>query len=105
MEPGLMRHRVIIQELDNARNEFGEPSNEWADVAKVWASVQPLSGRDFLAAMKEQAEVTHKVTIRYNQNVKASMRVMLGDRELRIQHIIDNWERHREMVLMCREVI
>ena len=66
---------------------------------------KPVSGRDFAAALQEQAEVTHKVTIRYNPAVKASMRVLYGERALTILHIIDNWELHHEMVLMCREVL
>ena len=98
MEPGRMRHTVAVQRLEGGRNEYGEP-------AVVRASIQPVSGRDFAAALQEQAEVTHKVTIRYNPAVKASMRVLYGERVLTILHIIDNWELHHEMVLMCREVL
>lgn len=105
MEPGLMRHKITIQRLGSARNEFGEPEDNWEEVAVVRASIQPVSGRDFMAAMKEQAEVTHKVTIRYNQAVNASMRVLYGKRVLTILHVIDTWEQHREMALMCRELI
>ena len=105
MEPGRMRHRIRIQRLSQVRNEFGESENSWEDAAIVWASIQPVSGREFLEGMKAQAEVTHKVTIRYNPAVKASMRVLFGERVLDILHIIDTWERHHEMVLMCKELI
>lgn len=105
MEPGRMRHRIRIQRLSRARNEFGEPEERWEDAAAVWASIQPVSGREFLAAMKAQAEVTHRVSIRYNPAVKASMRVLVGDRVLDILHILDAWEQHREMTLLCRERI
>lgn len=105
MDAGLMRHRIIIQQLGSVRNEFGEPDDVWENVVSLRASINPLSGRDFTAAMKEQAEVTHKVTIRYNPAVKASMRVKFGDRLFRILHIIDTWEQHREMTLMCKELI
>lgn len=105
MEPGRMRHRIRIQRLSRVRNEFGEPEERWEDAAAVWASIQPVSGREFLAAMKAQAEVTHRVSIRYNPAVKASMRVLVGDRVLDILHILDAWEQHREMTLLCRERI
>ena len=55
--------------------------------------------------MKEQAAVTHKVTIRYNPSVNADMRIKYGDRLFDILHIIDTWEQHREMVLLCKELI
>lgn len=105
MEPGRMRHRIRIQRLSRVRNEFGEPEERWEDAAAVWASIQPVSGREFLAAMKAQAEVTHRVSIRYNPAVKASMRVLVGDRVLDILHILDAWEQHREMTLLCKERI
>ena len=79
--------------------------DSWEDVANVRASINPLSGRDFMAAMQDQAEVTHKVTIRYNAAVKASMRVLYGNRVFDILHIIDVWEQHREMTLLCKELI
>lgn len=105
MDAGLMRHRITIQRLGCTRNEFGEPEDIWEDVVSLRASINPLSGRDFTAAMKEQAEVTHKVTIRYNPTVKVSMRARFGDRLFRILHIIDTWEQHREMTLICKELI
>lgn len=105
MDAGLMRHRIRIQKQTSARNKLGEQVDSWEDVANVRASINPLSGRDFMAAMQDQAEVTHKVTIRYNAAVKASMRVLYGNRVFDILHIIDVWEQHREMTLLCKELI
>ena len=59
MEPGRMRHTVAVQRLEGSRNEYGEPEKRWVDAAVVRASIQPVSGRDFAAALQEQAEVTH----------------------------------------------
>ena len=100
-----MRHKIIVQEQASVRNEFGEPENRWADVVAVRASINPLSGRDFMAARQEQAEITHKVTIRYNLSINTAMRIKYGERVFDILHIIDTWERHREMVLLCKELI
>lgn len=105
MDAGLMRHKITMQKKSNERNSFGEPEDMWVDVVTVRASINPLSGRDFMAAMKEQAAVTHKVTIRYNPSVNADMRIKYGDRLFDILHIIDTWEQHREMVLLCKELI
>ena len=35
MEPGRMRHRIRIQRLSQAHNEFGEPEDSWEDAAVV----------------------------------------------------------------------
>lgn len=105
MDAGLLRCKVAIQSRSAGRNDFGEPEDKWNDIVITRASINPLSGQDFISAMKEQAAVTHKVTIRYNPAVRASMRVKYGERNFDILHVVDTWERHSEMVLMCKELI
>lgn len=105
MEAGLMRHKIDLQKLVSSRNEFGEPTDDWETVLTVRASISPMSGREFLEAMKEHSEVSHKITIRYNKCVSPTMRVVYGDRIFRILHIIDPWEQHTEMTLMCKELV
>ena len=87
MDAGLMRCKIVIQSRSVERNDFGEPESKRDDVVTVRASISPLSGRDFMSAMKGQAAVTHKVTIRYNPAVKASMRIKYGDRAFDILHL------------------
>lgn len=105
MDAGLMRHKVTIQKLSQTQNEFGEPEKVWTPVVTVRASINAMSERDFLAGMAEQAEATHKVTIRYNKLVDRTMRVVFGERVFSILHIRDPWEKHQEMVLTCKELI
>lgn len=105
METGLMRHKIELQQLVSTRNEYGEPTNEWKTAASVRASISPVSGRDFLAAMKEHSEVTHKITIRYCKIATPAMRVVYQARVFQIMHIIDPWENHTEMTLMCKELV
>lgn len=105
MEPGLMRYIVTVQKIGTGENEFGEPENQWADVVSLRASISPVSGREFAEGFKEHSQLTHKVTIRYNKAVKPHMRLKLGDRIFDILHIIDPWEMHQEMTLMCRELV
>lgn len=105
MDAGLMRHKVIVQKLSQAQNEFGEVEQAWVDVVTVRASINALSERDFIAGLSEQAEATHKVTIRYNKLVDRTMRVQFGGRLFSILHIRDPWEKHHEMVLTCKELV
>ncbi len=105
MDAGLMRHRIRIQAQTAEKNKLGERVDTWTDVVSVRASVNPISGREFMAAMQDHAAVTHRVTIRYNRAVRASMRILYGDRVFEILHIIDTFEQHREMTLLCKEMI
>lgn len=101
-----LRHRVTIQRAKEAQNSFGEPVLEWQDVGKVWARVEDLSGREYFAARQVAvAEVTTRVTIRWRDDVKPSMRILAGSRVLDVRSVIDPDGRRRELQLMCREVV
>lgn len=101
----IFRHRVTIQELREGQDEAGQPFQEWQDVATVWASVEPLRGTEYWAAAQVQAERTVRIRIRYRPGIRPDMRVLYTGRVFNIQSIIDPEERHRELQLMCREVV
>ena len=101
---GRMRHRVTIQEPVVARNGYGEAITTWTAVATVWASVEPISGREYFAAEHMQSEITHRVKLRYRSGITSEMRVLYGTRLLRIESVIDWRERREELHLMCQEV-
>jgi SPP1 family predicted phage head-tail adaptor len=103
MEAGRLDKRVTIQSQASTRNSIGEPVQTWSDVATIWASVEPVQGREFWAQQQVQSEVTTRVRIRYREGVTASMRVLYGSRVYDIRSVIDPKERHEEMQLMCSE--
>lgn len=104
MRAGTLRHRVTLQRCELVVGDYGAPLRRkpWKDVATVWASVEAVSGRDFFAARQEQSEVTHKVTIRYRDDVTGQMRILHGGKIFTIvAPLPDN--RNTRLVLMCRE--
>lgn len=103
MQAGRLRHRIIIQEPVTARNGYNETITTWARVAEVWASVEPLSGREFFDAEHQQSDITHRVVLRFRGGITAEMRVLHHGRDLRVQSVINAKERGRELQLMCRE--
>lgn len=80
MQAGKLRHRVRIQHKVTSQHPVtGEQLTEqWVDFAKVWASVDDLSARDFIAAQAIQSEAKSRVVIRYRDGVTAAMRVVLA---------------------------
>lgn len=99
------RHRVTIQQKGKVQDEYGQEREDWMDVATVWAAVEPLRGREYFEAHQVQAEVTTRIRIRYRPGVRPDMRVVYNGRIFNIQSVIDPEERHRELQLMCREVV
>ena len=103
MRAGRLRHRVTIQQLVPDPSIGGEDS--WHDYATVWAAVEPLRGREYLAAQQEGAEVTGRITIRYIAGLKPTMRIKYGERIYQILSGIDPEERNAELQLMVKEVL
>lgn len=105
MRAGTMRHQITIQRATVTRDTFGAEVETWEELATVWAAVEPLSGRELIAAAAATADLSTRVRIRYRVGIKPTDRVVYGDRTLEILTVIDLDERHREMHLMCREVV
>jgi len=103
MQSGQLRKRLTIQQRSTAQDSYGQPLTAWADVATVWGAVEPLNGRELLAAEAVQSEITHQVVMRYRPGITAKMRVLYGSRVFDIQNVLDENERHRMLTLLCLE--
>lgn len=72
-----LRHRVILQAPAETQNQqTGDMEITWNDVATVWAAIEPLSGREFIAAQAENNEVSARITIRYRPDVTGKWRLL-----------------------------
>jgi SPP1 family predicted phage head-tail adaptor len=105
LESGKLKHRVTIQIPGNARNSYGEITESYTTFATVWASVQPLSGREYFNSQQEHSEVSTRIRIRYLYGVVPKMRVIMGSKTYLIKDVINKDEGNVELQLMCKEVI
>lgn len=77
MQIGKLRHRVRIERPATTQDpDTGEMVAGWETVATVWASVEPLSAREFIAAQAGQSEVTARVMMRHRDGITADMRLV-----------------------------
>jgi len=112
MRAGRLRHRVTLQSPVETLDSHGQPVKTWADVADVWAGVEPLRGRERAAIgpdvhgdAQDINELDTRVPIRYRSDVTIDWRVEFEDRHFEIKAIIDPDMRHRELDLLCKEVV
>lgn len=103
MEAGRLDKRVTIQEPRINRNSLGEPETTWTTVATVWASVEPLQGREFWSQQQVQSEITTRIRIRHLPGVTAKSRILYSDLIYNIRSMISPRERGEELQLMCTE--
>ena len=105
MKSEKLNKKITIQQIGTAKDSFGQMVETWVDVQTVYASIEPLTGKEFFAAKQIHSELTTTIKIRYLAGVDTSKRVKYGDRIFDILAIIDPNERHVELYLMCKEVI
>ena len=75
MRAGALRHRVTLKTKSVSRDTFGEEDVTWTTTATVWGSVEPLRGREYMEAKQGQADVSHRVIVRYRASVVPTMRL------------------------------
>lgn len=113
MNPSKLRHRITFQRQTKNQNEYGEEiKNEeiekWVEVITVWASVNPISAKEFFAAEKLNSEITHKINMRCIRSLEitSDMRIKFNDRYFElIGPPINFQERNVELQLLCKELM
>ena len=103
MQIGNLRHRITFQEEAKEPDGYKGFTVTWKDVVTVWASIIPLSGREYFHAHQITSEVTHRIRTRYRTDIDTSMKIKLGERIFSIESIIDLEERHVYLELYCKE--
>ena len=103
MRIGPLRHRVTIQQLSKSQNGMGEEEPGWTNFATRWASIEPISGREYFAAQQINAEVTHRVRMRYLPGMESTMRLLYGGRIFNITALINADERNQTLEILCTE--
>lgn len=103
MRAGELRHQVILQTPTPTRDSYGAEIVTWTDTATVWASIEPLRGREYWEAQKINAEISHKIRMRYREGVKPNMRLKFGSRIFEIISVFSPEERRRELWYLCKE--
>jgi len=103
MRAGSLKHKIVIQTYSETQNDFGEVVKGWENFKTAYASITPLSAKEYYKA-GVQAEVSHKIEIRYIDGVKPKMRVMYGTRKFNIESVLNIREANKTLQLICTEV-
>ncbi len=105
MRAGLLRHRVDLQAPTQTRGPAGGVVETFATVQTVYASVEPIGGKEFFAAQQVQSDLSHRIRLRWRPDLTPTTkwRVRYDGRDFDIEQVIEMFERMREWHLMCKE--
>jgi len=81
---GKLRHRVELQRFEYLQDSAGDPiqdpdtgelRREWVTYATVFAAIEPLSAREFVASGASVSEMMARLTLRWRSDFLPSDRV------------------------------
>lgn len=102
-----LRHRVTLQQEIQTADGAGGYVRSWQDVADLWAEINSITaksyGQERFFAGKIQAEITHKITIRYRAGVTADMRLLFGSSIFNIRSVLNKDENNETLELLVEE--
>ena len=105
MKAGALDQRIVIERLVEGQDELGQPINQWLPIVTTWAAVEPLVGREYLAAAALVAEVTARIRMRYRPGITAADRVIHDGTVYGVTSVADVHSSRRELVLMVRALV
>lgn len=102
---GSLRQRVTIERPEFVQNTVtGEMTRTWVEVARnVPASVQPVSGGEFIAAAKVESRITARIKIRFRPDLNAAMRILHGATVYAVQAVLPDPNTGREWLTLLVE--
>jgi SPP1 family predicted phage head-tail adaptor len=100
---GQLRHRVQIEARVVTLNGTSPPTEDWQTVAQLWARIAPLNAVERLQADALRTRVTHRVMLRWRDDVTPGMRLVHRGRVFRIRAVVDPDERRAMLRLDCEE--
>lgn len=100
-EIGTLDKRITVLKYQDVDNEYNLTQKKLVPFLKVWARIEPLRGKAYYEQYKEKTEDFTKITVCYRENIDNSMLVKYKNKLYRINTIIDPYEAHVKLELMC----
>lgn len=108
-----LKHRLVLQQEEPVFDDAGGFTRSWTDVATLWAEIVPItggdsrsntiSGKEIFVAGQVQAQVSHRIFLRWRDGVVPAMRLALEDRIFNIRYVAAVREGREMLELLVQE--
>ena len=87
LKAGKLRHKITIENPVSTQANDGSVSVSYQKYLACWASIEPLSVKEFIVANTTEHKINARITIRYNAGITSDMRVKHGNKIYNIEGI------------------
>ena len=101
---GELNRRMTVMAYSDAPRADGGITKAETNLGQRWASIEPLSGREYMEAAQMGSEVTHRIRLRYFDGLTTKHHLTYGGRTFNIVSMLDLNEGGVVHELMCKEV-
>lgn len=104
LDAGILRHRLSLQQLLPNDDGFGGFEEIWREIAECAAALEPLAANQSFIANQADERVSHRITIRFRNDVASGQRFVMQGRIFRIITVYDPDETQRYLVCRTEEI-
>jgi SPP1 family predicted phage head-tail adaptor len=105
IQAGKYRLPVTIQQRQFTQDSYGSTTEDWTTIYTTRAAILPLTGSEMFKADEINAQITHRIQLRYLPNVTPDMRILYNDRVFWITSVVNYQEKCVELQLYARELV
>lgn len=99
MNIGKLNKRVFFQKPITEPDGYGGEKVNYQDVCEVWAYIEPLKDSERYIHSQLKSEATHRIVIRYRNEIDKTMRIVFRGRIFEIESIIEENFEKRFLIL------
>ncbi len=103
--PGSLNRRLTLEAPVESADGAGGVVRNFETVATLWAEVTPVSAARAIEAERAGARITHRIGIRFADDITTRHRFRDGDRAFRIVSLRDRDGRKRFLAIEAEEIV
>lgn len=107
MDSGTLRHRGRLEKPPATLTSRGQRdrSAAWTYVAEIYFGKRTVAAGEVIRGRQVHAEATHRLTIRYRDDVTPQWRIVEDNRTYELLSVIDPDDRKRTLELDVKELV
>ncbi len=103
--PGSLNRRLTLEAPVESADGAGGVVREFETVATLWAEVMPVSAARAIEAERAGARITHRIGMRFADDITTRHRFRDGERVFRIVSLRDRDGRKRFLAIEAEEIV
>lgn len=100
---GKMRHRLTLEAPEDEPDGAGGAVRIWSPLGQVWAAIEPLGAGEAVIADKRVGALSHRVVLRFRDDLTLNHRFRLGLRTFTLRALRDADETGRFLECLVAE--